>query len=64
MSRHTRSSAGLLRTRLFTRVARAKPAGAGFLVTRFASGVEQAEIAAHYRPPGLPPALRVGGPDR
>jgi hypothetical protein len=54
-----------LRARLFTRVVRAKPAGAVFsLVIGFGIGVEQAEIAAHCRPPGLPPALRVGGPDR
>jgi hypothetical protein len=50
--------------RLFTRVVRAKPAGAVFFVIRFGSVVEQATIAALYRPPGLPPALRVGGPDR
>jgi len=53
-----------LRTRLFTRVVRAKPAGAGFLANRLGGGVEQAKIAAHYRAPGLPPALRVGGADR
>ena len=63
-ARRTEQDLGLLRTRLFTRVVRAKPAGAGFLDIRFASGVEQAKIAAHYRPPGLPPALRVAGPNR